>query len=65
MAKSTKTKSVTKRVKIGKLSVKTKLTGKSMKKVKGGFIGGVWVAVGDVNGDRVAGFISGKVGKGH
>jgi hypothetical protein len=37
MGKSTKTKSAKKRVKVGKLSTKTKLTGNRMKKVRGGF----------------------------
>jgi len=63
MTKTSKTKSSKQRVKVGKLSTKTKLTGKSMTKVRGGFTGGVRVAAGDVNGDGAAGFISGAVRK--
>ena len=54
MAKSSKTKSAKQRTKLNGLPAKAKtLTAKEAKKVKGGYIGGVRVAVGDINGDNI------------
>lgn len=56
MATRSKTKTATKRTKVKDLpKSKKELSGKSMKKVKGGFTGGVFVASGDVDGDTPIG----------
>lgn len=50
MLKKTKTKSAKQRLKVSSLPAKSKtLTAKEAKRLKGGYIGGVRVASGDIN----------------